>query len=227
MAYPQEYKSIRSILTTLRTLREWHALRTHLISQLAWLESRGRKTSLDLDGPIPWWPYSLTHFLDQTIPTDWSVLEIGSGASTLWWNKRGNTVTSIETSEYWASRVLQDAPRPGNLSVRVVSEVDAAHLKDALGEQKFDVVVNDGHGDRNSIASVLCTAVSHRGVFIWDNSDRIEYRDGLNQIDNLGFQRLEFFGMVPIVAYATQSTLFMRNPIEVNGRTISFPVIAN
>ena len=100
-----EYRTLKSFLKTFLTVKEWHALRTHALSQLDWSASRDQSESNDFLGPIPWWSYSCTHFLDQVVTTDATILEIGGGASTLWWLGRGNHVTTFESNHNWAAQI--------------------------------------------------------------------------------------------------------------------------
>lgn len=218
---------MKSITESILSLRTWHALRTHALWQLGWTLSRKSKKSVNQFGTLPWWTYSLTHFLDQCIPTEWSVLEIGGGGSTRWWSARGNAVTVIETSEEWAKNIALSAGMGGQVDVLLVEAISPETLTRVLGDREFDVVINDGEGDRSFLADVLADRLTDRGILIWDNSDRLEYEHGMQRLVDRGFQRLDFIGLTPIVAYAPQSTLFARGPIEIQGRTIDLPAIPN
>lgn len=221
------YRSLKSITESILSLQTWHALRTHALWQLGWTLSRNSKKSVNQFGTLPWWTYSLTHFLDQCIPAEWSVLEIGGGGSTRWWSVRGNAVTVIETSEEWAQDIARNAGTGGEVEVRLVDAISPDTLTRVLGDEKFDIVINDGEGDRSLIADVLADRLTDRGMLIWDNSDRPEYETGMQRLVDRGFQRLDFIGLTPIVAYAPQSTLFVRGPIGIQGRTVELPTIPN
>lgn len=76
--------SVLEILKSLASLQKWHALRLYGLAQLDWSASRSARRAVAWGRPIPWWTYGCTSFVDQVISPKKSVLDIGSGASTLW-----------------------------------------------------------------------------------------------------------------------------------------------
>ena len=62
---------------------------------------------------------------------------------------------------------------------------------------------------------------------IWDNSDRDEYHDGVNDLKLHGWKGIDFFGLGPINAYASQTTIFTLEPINPSGRKSVFKTISN
>ena len=211
---------------TITSLSHWHALRTHFLAQINWQQSRREGKSLDLDGPIPWWSYSCTSFLDQVVPTTSSVLEIGGGASTAWWASRGNSVTTLETDSHWASVQRQaNQQYASRTEVQEIPDLNPSTLIPLLEGKSFDVVVNDGSGNRSDLATVLASALSIDGLFIWDNSDRMEYAKGMQDLISAGFKPLHFFGLSPISAYASKTTIFSKHGYELKGRLAQFPEI--
>jgi hypothetical protein len=211
---------------TIASLNHWHALRTHFLAQMNWQQSRQEGKSLDLDGPIPWWSYSCTSFLDQVVPTTSSVLEIGGGASTAWWASRGNSVTTLETDAHWASVQRQaNQQYASRTEVQEIPDLYPSTLIPLLAGKTFDVVVNDGSGNRSDLASVLSSALAADGIFIWDNSDRPEYAQGMKDLVLAGFRPLHFFGLSPISAYASKTTIFSKYGYELKGRPVQFPEV--
>ena len=211
------------MLRSLTSLHHWHAIRTHFVAQMNWQHSRRNGASVNLSGPTPWWSYSCTDFLDQVVPISASVLEIGGGASTAWWASRGNSITTIETDPHWAAEQRQANRRFSNRAeVQEVVNLDPSTLIPLLVGKTFDVVVNDGSGNRSDLASVLSAVLSEGGIFIWDNSDREEYLPGIQQLISAGFKPLDFFGLSPISAYASKTTIFSKHAFELRGRPVTF-----
>jgi len=212
-----------AILQSVLSLRQWHALRTHFLSQIGWQLSRVKGSAQDESGPIPWWSYSCTSFLDQTIPTSWTVLEIGGGASTQWWAQRGNSVTTLETDSEWSIKLRNSTTLFGNrVEILDLKDISVASISQILGNRKFDVVVNDGAGERSIIGPYLNSLRSEQGILIWDNSDRLEYTSGIEELKASGLTALQFFGLSPISAYASKTTVFSQSPLSVRGREVSF-----
>lgn len=80
--------------------------------------------------------------------------------------------------------------------------------------QEFDVNdFNDFNGGtrRGSVATWMAEHLSENGVIVWDNSDRMDYREGLAELETLGFGRLSFFGLGPVNAYAFETSIFSRD----------------
>jgi hypothetical protein len=191
-----------------------------------WQQSRQEGKSLDLDGPTPWWSYSCTSFLDQVVPTTSSVLEIGGGASTAWWASRGNSVTTLETDAHWASVQRQaNQQYASRTEVQEIPDLNPSTLIPLLAGKTFDVVVNDGSGNRSDLASVLSSSLASDGIFIWDNSDRPEYAQGMQDLVLAGFRPLHFFGLSPISAYASKTTIFSKYGYQLKGRPVQFPEV--
>jgi hypothetical protein len=223
-----KYKSPASVLKSLLTLGSWHAIRTHALFQLGWEESRVTKRSVSWGNYLPWLPYSCTFFLQQTVAKNASVLELGGGGSTLWWLSRGNKVVTLETEKEWAielSELVKSKGLQANWQLVEVERLEAGHISEALGGNKFDVVVNDGHGSRSDFIDELELCVSSNGIIIWDNSDRETYSESISNLKKRGWQELEFFDISPINAYCSKTTLFLKNSIEIMGSKINIKTI--
>lgn len=226
MRFSPTYKSPSAIFRTMSSLNHWHALRTHFLAQMNWQQSRRDGKSLNLSGPTPWWSYGCTDFLDQVVPITSSVLEIGGGASTAWWASRGNSVTTLETDPHWAEVQRQANQQfASHTEVQQIPDLNPSTLIPLLEGKTYHVVVNDGSGNRSDLASVLSSVLSADGIFIWDNSDRLEYAQGMQDLVSAGFKPLHFFGLSPISAYASKTTIFSKNGYELRGRLRQFPEV--
>ncbi len=60
-----------------------------------------------LDCEVPWMTEAAIYKLDELLKEDDSVLEFGSGGSTIFFSKRCLIVFSVETSQEWGSNVLR------------------------------------------------------------------------------------------------------------------------
>ena len=226
MEIKPEYRTLKSIFKTLSSVKDWHALRTHALSQLDWGTSRHNSESRNSFGALPWWSYSCTHFLDQVVPTEATVLEIGGGASSVWWLNRGNHVITFESDGNWAEQITKlTKPFAGMHELYTFDRL--AEIEDQLEGRTFDVTVNDGSVDRNVCSQILRNHQNQTGLMIWDNSDRDEYLDGVNDLKLHGWKGIDFFGLGPINAYASQTTIFTLEPINPSGRKSVFKTISN
>jgi hypothetical protein len=226
MELSPDYRSFRSLMRTLWSLPHWHALRTHALDQLDWCESRRLGKSINAFGPVPWWSYSCTDFLDQLLPVGASVLELGGGASSQWWLRRGNRLTTVESDTSWSSQIFQSCYEWRDRHELFVNDLsDTESVAEILRGRRFDVAVNDGSGDRVAFAGVLAEHLSISGILVWDNSDRPDYQDGLDLLAQQGWSRLDFFGLGPINAYASRTSVFFRGSMNFQGREVLFRMV--
>ena len=219
--------SLREVLKTLISFPSWHALRTHFIAQHDWEVTRKSKQAQQFGNVMPWWSYSAISFIDQIVPTSAEVLELGSGYSTLWWLSRGNRIVAIEPSSDWATKIVYDAGLSADRLQMLNHDPTTADSLPALSSHvKFDVLVLDHSGDRTTATSHYLQFLADHGIVIFDNYDRAEYAEGLQILIDKGFARLDFFGLGPINAFASQTSIFFQDgALKPLGRIAEFGVI--
>lgn len=219
-------RSITEVMRSLRSLADWHALRTYYLSQLDWPASRDEQRSRSFGRSIPWWSYSCTHFLEQVVPVEASVLEFGGGASTVWWLERGNRVTTLESSPQWIESVRESCASHIDRLDLMVADFDKPESVSAAVDGPFDVIVIDNEGPRTPLVAIAIELVSDDGLIILDNADRDDYSQGVLDLEEAGFRRLDFFGLAPISAYASVTALFTKSAqISIGGRTATFSTV--
>jgi precorrin-6B methylase 2 len=221
---PRPYAAVE-IIKSLRSLSTWHAMRTHFATQVDWNASRQKQRSEAFGRALPWWSYGCTHFLQQVVAPNARVLEFGSGASTSWWLERGNTVVSLESSAEWAASVRKRCAMHADrheLHVVDFRADDAA----AVVNGTFDVIVIDNEGPRNERVPTAIQHIDAEGLIIFDNADRSSYAAAMSALDDYGFKRLDFFGLGPINAHATVTSIFTKEPtIKLKGLAQDFGTI--
>jgi len=87
------------------------------------------------------------------------VFEFGSGGSTIWWSKRAKSVTSVETSFEWYTKLSKIIPENTQLHLK---NNPANSIQEFEGQ--FDVIVIDGGFSRYQ------SAVSSLGIGFGNNS---------------------------------------------------------
>ena len=186
------------------TIPEWG------LGQLGW--RRG-----DLQ-QLPWITYASIGFIDQVVPVNADVLEIGGGSSTRWWTERGNRVTCLESDTDWAERIRSASPAATVHDVGSAEEA-AAWLEDAARRgTTFDVVVVDGVEPRARYLQAAASLVGEAGILIVDNTDRAAYRPALRALTDAGWLRFDFFGLGPSNPYAWMTSVLSRVPVRPGGR---------
>lgn len=98
----------------------------------------------DTDGMVlPWYTKS---FLDELVTWDLkdkSVLEIGMGASTLWWNKKAAWVTAFDMNKDWCYAVTDKMDLNKGTSFLPLPGQLVQAMNNLLNPNQFDIAIID------------------------------------------------------------------------------------
>ena len=181
------------------------------LAEVGWLRSARQGEPVARDGgPLPWMTYPALRFLEARLSKSMEVFEFGSGNSTLWWAERVGRVTSCEHDAQWFERTR--ARLPANASVsHYPLEADGDYCRAAETTQKeFDIVVIDGR-DRVNCARHSLSVLGPESVIVWDNSDRPEFREGLDLLRPHGFRNRDLEGLRPVNPYVWMTSILYRD----------------
>lgn len=191
------------VLSALLSQRDFGYLR-----EIGWFESFLSNQSLDKNNkPIPWFSYSFIDFLTPRLSKEFTIFEFGSGNSTLFFAKRVNSVISVEHNKEWYQIV--NSIKPSNVKL-VQTESDSIY--DYLEyfnnlKEKVDIIIVDGI-HRNECMIRAFDKLSERGVIILDDSERPEYKEGIEFVLKRGFKRIDFWGIAPTVLFKKCTSVF-------------------
>ena len=73
----------------------------------------------------------------------------------------------------------------------------------------FDIIIIDGRR-RITCSKNSITSLNNSGVIIWDNTDRIEYVEGIRYLEEQDFKRISISGLVPCINGITETSIFYR-----------------
>ena len=178
--------------------------------ETGWLRSMSCRQAVDAEGfPIPWITYPALDFLKRKISGSMTVFEYGSGNSTLWWSRRVNRVVSCEHDKEWYAAMRSRMPANTTYLLRRAKGSSAYADEITNYVDAFDILVIDGR-DRINCARKGVGALHADGVILWDNSDREEYEPGYGLLVELGFRRLDFWGMGPLSTRRWCTSFFYR-----------------
>jgi len=121
---------------------------------------------------MPWIPFSAINKLNAVIKSDWKVLEIGAGMSTIWLSERAEKVVSIEADLSWYNKlgaiILDRKINNIDLQYKWVGK-EMADFSD-FPDNYFDLIYIDG-GPREWCCISAKTKVKKGGYIYLDNSD--------------------------------------------------------
>ena len=159
--------------------------------------------------PIPWFTYSAVDFLGERLNKKMKILEFGSGNSTLYFGKKVEQVVAVEHDVNWYNKLEKKIPPNVNL---VLSKADSSgSYINPITENKisFDIIVIDGLF-RNECCKEGMEMLSNSGVIILDDSERTEYKEGINYIISKDFRRIDFWGISAGYLYSKATSIFYK-----------------
>ena len=195
-------------LKPFRALRFTFRIFKTLLIDYGYLPSVLRGEIRSPDGYVPWFTYPAIEALKAWDLSERSVLEYGSGYSTLFWANRARTVVSIEHNQDWFEKIKGLAPPNVTMILAPINEAENDYhpsektraefraYAESHGEGKFDLIVLDGYARsrmRYQCAQASLPHLKPGGMVILDNSDWCPAtclflrESGLIQIDFSGF----------------------------------------
>lgn len=122
---------------------------------------------------LPWISYNAISFFDHFLTKDKTILEFGSGMSTVWYAKRSKEVYSVEDYEPWYQKVCStlEVCKQKNVVYKFKRGTNYSSYMADQGKL-FDMIMIDG-SDRSACAANAVKLVKHKGGVIYlDNSDK-------------------------------------------------------
>jgi len=184
---------------------------------LHWRDSLNGKHT-PLEDELPWMTYRAIDWLSHHLTHDMILFEWGSGGSTTFFSRRVKRVITIEHDPIWYQEVVNALEKRGykNISLRLVEPVAAKNINpwytstdvnytgkcfesyikaiDEYPDSFFDVVVVDGRARAGCIRQAL-PKIKPGGYLILDNSERVEYKLGLDLVPK--HKDIQLFGPGP------------------------------
>ena len=174
--------------------------------EIGWWNSWIKKKPIDINGnPLPWVTYSFIDFIDERLNKEMSIFEFGSGNSSFYYSSKVEFVDTVEHDEEWYNKLQLILPSNVNLIFKKL-EYGGDYSKSALiSKNKYDIIIIDGRDRVNSLLNSV-PALSESGVLILDDSEREQYKFGIDKILKEGFKKLDFWGIAPGVIYGNKCT---------------------
>jgi SAM-dependent methyltransferase len=194
------------------TVREPMPLSGWLRYPAAWLRAK-----MGCTPERPWIVPAAIGWLRRRIRSDWSILELGAGRSTVWIARRAGRVISLEDNEFWAghTRKRLDELALGNVDLRVGPIEALPDRVGALPDSSFDLVVVDfleaPTVTRIDVLKPAMKKVRPAGLLLLDDSDRPGYAEAFELLDGWRFRK--FVGVKDEWPEACETGIF-RRPVD-------------
>lgn len=202
---------IKQIIKLVKNFREFRAVLAFpydgYLADIGWFNSFNEKSPIDkFSKPLPWMTYPFIEFITNRLKTKFTLFEYGTGNSTFFWANKIAKVYSVEHNQEWYKKIIKSVPN----NVIISLETDDYHKSINKFSKKFNIISIDGI-ERIECMLISVNFLEQDGVIILDDSDRVEYQEGINSLLNLGFNKLDFWGLAPCFFNTRCTTILYRD----------------
>ena len=212
-------------------------LHHHFLRSSGWLESVNSNSRFFQGDHRPWLTFPAIHFLDTMNLAQATVLELGGGASTIFFSKRARRVITFEFDHDWGKtlgdafhdratvEIIEPAIQSGLLmdwsqsknpnplckfsdDVEFDSDAFVGLIREKLSES--DLVLIDG-GPRNLAMVAASRFAKPSAIVIVDNSDWAGLTQGIDALRKEGFREIPMRGLGPLNHYEWTTSYFIRD----------------
>jgi SAM-dependent methyltransferase len=162
----------------------------------------------------PWIVPAAIGWLRRRIRSDWSILELGAGRSTIWFARRAGRVLSLEDNEFWVEHTRGRLAELGlgNVELRELPVDRFAAEVEALTAASFELVVMDflesPEVTRIDVLGPAMRRVKPGGFLLLDDSDRPGYAEAFELLAGWRFRK--FTGVKDDWPEACETGIFHR-----------------
>jgi SAM-dependent methyltransferase len=175
----------------------------------AWWRAKRRITS-----ERPWIVPAAIGWLRRRIRSDWSILELGAGRSTIWFARRAGRVVSFEDNGFWVGHTRDRLKQLEleNVDLRQLPVDRFAAEIGVLPVASFDLVVMDflesPEVTRIDVLAPAMKRVRPGGLLLLDDSDRPGYAEAFRLLGGWRFRK--FVGVKDDWPEACETGIFRR-----------------
>ena len=172
-----------------------------------WLKSLHEERPCDDSGaPLPWMAFPMISLLRERITREHTLFEFGSGFSTEFYAGLAKSVVSIEHDHAWIERIQDKLPSNAKVQHQPLDS-DGEYCRAAQhSDAAPNVVIIDGR-DRVNCLKQTVPSCPETTVFVFDDTHREKYQDGLAWATQQNYKLLRFEGLKPGGLELNQSTL--------------------
>lgn len=180
------------------------------LKEVGWFNSFELGMPVDANNnPLPWCSYPYINFIESRLSDYMEIFEFGSGNSTLYYAKRVKRVVTEEHDLIWYEKMKSIIPDNVELFCKKLDYGgEYSTFIQSLGK-KFHMIIIDGRDRVNCIKNSIECLVED-GVIVLDDSERQEYKEGVDFLIIHGFKRIDLEGISPGFFYKKCTTIFYR-----------------
>jgi hypothetical protein len=209
--FKERLATIIKLLAEPKVLRALLSLRHEgYLLETGWFNSFNSNEPVDNKSqPIPWFTYPAIDFLSERLDKYMNVFEFGSGNSTIFFANRVQNIISVEHNKEWFEKIKLLMTHNSKISYVESNSSDLYIESLKINNRKFDIIIIDGIF-RNECLVESVNHLTERGLVLLDDSERTDYREGINFILSNKFKRLDFYGIAPGILFKKCTTIFYK-----------------
>lgn len=187
----------------------WLLRRKSFLRSSGWFKSFRTGKSVDQSGnPIPWFTYPVIDLLNKRLPNDFTIFEYGCGLGTRWWASKAKQVDAVEHIKKWADDVSENMPGHVQILHRPLGEKYEESV--SASGINYDIIVIDGR-NRVKCCEASLPYISNIGIFIFDDTNRDKYQEGVQLLKRAGYRQLQLRGFSPIEFMECETSIFYKD----------------
>jgi hypothetical protein len=162
-------------------------------------------SALNAESAVPLLTWPCLDFLESLDLAEHTLLELGAGNSTLWFQRRFRGVRSFETDPTWQGALSQMVEPNVELRLVTLESLEAADIE--YRDETFVLV--DFAGRRTRFLRHFLTRLAGRrpSAIVLDNADW--YRNGATLLTGAGYREIPFYGFKSGQAFVSCTSLFI------------------
>lgn len=153
--------------------------------------------------PIPLLTNTFLNWFETQSWSDFNLLELGSGSSTLYFSRFFKSITSYETNSEWYHKLINKTPA----SVNLYQTDSISYSLQNINTDNFDVILIDCAENRANISQILVNK-NYQGIIFHDNAEW--YRNSINTLRSVGYYEVPFFGLKPVDDHVASTSLLIK-----------------
>ncbi|ACB75051.1 class I SAM-dependent methyltransferase [Opitutus terrae] len=185
------------------------------LTETGWVRSLLAGEVVDANGdPQPWATLPYVEFIRPRLHSGWTVMEYGSGASTLFYAARVRQIWAVEHEPSFAAVLRPRLPSNAQL---LTATAGTSNYADAIsGCSAAPELVSVDGADRVACIRRTIECLAPQGVVVLDDAERTEYAEAHRMLVRAGFRSLEFWGLAPAWVRRKCTTVFYRTDNVLN-----------
>ncbi len=136
--------------------------------------------------PRPLLTNTFLHWFETQSWSNFDLLELGSGGSTLYFSNFFRSITSYETNSEWYSQLMEKVP--SSVKLKKTESIANSLIDERINQ--FDAILIDCAENRANLSQILVNK-NYKGIIFHDNAEW--YRNSINLLISAGYVEIPFF----------------------------------